>query len=321
MPKWSVDEPRKLTFDAPVRRLHVRVVNGTVNVVGTDDDTARLEVSEIAGPPLVVTHSDDTLSVVYEDLPWKGLLGWLTPKGARRSAVVSVAVPAGTHVEVGAVGAGAVVTGVEGRAEVRSITGDTTLVGLTGPVRAETVSGAVEAQGITGELRFNSVSGDLTVFDGAGSSVRAESVSGSMILDLDPVGGPADIGLSSISGEIAIRLPRPGHAQVEADTTSGSVSSDFEELRISGLWGSKKITGRLGSGRGQLKATTVTGSIALLRKPDVEEDRYETDEPPRDSAAADTPSPAPPADAVTETPTGAPEADTATGAPTHKKVL
>lgn len=321
MPKWSVDEPRKLTFDAPVRRLRVRVVNGTVNVVGTSDDTGRLEVSEISGPPLAVTHSGGTLSVVYEDLPWKGLLGWLTPKGARRSAVVSLAVPAGTQVEVGVVGAGAVVTGIEGRAEVRSISGDSTLVGLTGPVRAETVSGAVETQGITGELRFNSVSGDLTVVDGAGSSVRAESVSGSMILDLDPVGGPADVGLSSVSGEIAIRLPHPGHTDVEADTTSGSVSSDFEDLRITGHWGTKKITGRLGSGRGQLKATTVSGSIALLRRPAVEEDRYETDEPPRNAAPTDAPSSAPPADAGPETPTGTPEADTAADAPTDKKVL
>ncbi|MFI8929539.1 DUF4097 family beta strand repeat-containing protein [Streptomyces sp. NPDC053474] len=321
MPKWSVDEPRKLTFDAPVKRLRVRVVNGTVNVVGTSDDTGRLEVSEISGPPLVVTHSDGTLSVVYEDLPWKGLLGWLTPKGARRSAVVSLAVPAGTQVEVGVVGAGAVVTGIEGRAEVRSVSGDSTLVGLTGPVRAETVSGAVEAQGITGELRFNSVSGDLTVVDGAGSSVRAESVSGSMILDLDPVGGRADVGLSSVSGEIAIRLPHPGHADVEADTTSGSVSSDFEDLRITGHWGAKKITGRLGSGRGQLKATTVSGSIALLRRPTVEEDRYETGEPPRTAAPTDAPPSAPPADAGPETPTGTPEADTAADAPTDKKVL
>lgn len=36
MSEWSVAEPRKLTFDDPVTALHVRVVNGTVNVVGTD---------------------------------------------------------------------------------------------------------------------------------------------------------------------------------------------------------------------------------------------------------------------------------------------
>ncbi|CAM5376077.1 hypothetical protein SVIOM74S_06310 [Streptomyces violarus] len=37
MSEWSVTEPSKLTFDEPVTDLHVRIVAGTVNVVGTDE--------------------------------------------------------------------------------------------------------------------------------------------------------------------------------------------------------------------------------------------------------------------------------------------
>lgn len=270
MSEWSVAEPRKLSFDEPVRELHVRIVDGTVNVVGTDESTARLEVSRIEGPPLVVSHRDGNLTVAYEDLPWKGFLKWLDRKGWRRSAVVSLAVPAGTRVEVGVVSAGAVVSGIDGPAEVKGVNGDTTLVGLAGPVRADTVSGSVDAQALTGDLRFNSVSGDLTVVE-AGSSVKADSVSGSMIVDLDPTSRPTSIDLTSVSGEIAIRLPQPADAQVEANTASGSVSNAFEDLRVSGQWGAKRITGRLGAGNGRLKATTVSGSIALLRRPAVDE--------------------------------------------------
>ncbi|PSK54652.1 hypothetical protein B0E38_03449 [Streptomyces sp. 111WW2] len=274
MSEWSVAEPRKLTFDESVTRLHVRIVSGTVNVVGTDEGSARLEVSEIDGPPLIVTHRDGVLTVAYEDLPWKGFLKWLDRKGWRRSAVVSLAVPTGTRVEVGAVSAAAVVSGLDGPAEVKGVSGDTTLVSLAGPVRADTVSGNVEAQALTGDLRFNSVSGDLTVVE-AGSSVRADSVSGSMIVDLDPTGGPTDISLNSVSGEIAIRLPQPADAQVEANTASGMVSSAFEDLRVGGQWGAKRITGRLGAGNGRLKATTVSGSIALLRRPATEDTPWE----------------------------------------------
>lgn len=301
MSEWSVAEPRKLTFDAPVTTLHVRVVNGTVNVVGTDEGSARLEVSDIEGPPLTVTHEDGTLTVAYDDLPWKGFLKWLDRKGWRRSAVVSLAVPSGARVEVGTVGAGAMVSGMEGRTEVRGVTGRTTLVGLSGPTRAETVSGNVEAQDVTGSLRFSSVSGDLTVVEAAGSSVRADSVSGSMIVDLDPAGGATDVALTSVSGEIAIRLPHPADAEVEVDTASGSVSNAFEDLHVSGQWGAKKITGRLGSGRGRLKATTVSGSIALLRRPPMEEDPH--DEIPLETPPEDTTDPAP------------------TDGPTDKKVL
>ncbi|MFC7893461.1 DUF4097 domain-containing protein [Streptomyces sp. NPDC057381] len=278
MSEWSVAEPRKLTFDESVSELQVRIVHGTVNVVGTDEGSARLEVSEIEGPPLIVTQQDGVLTVAYEDLPWKGFLKWLDRKGWRRNAVVSLAVPTSTRVEVGVVGAAAVVSGLEGRAEVKGVFGDTTLVSLTGPVRADTVSGNVEAQALSGDLRFNSVSGDLTVVE-AGSSVRADSVSGSMVVDLDTTGGPTDISLNSVSGEIAIRLPQPADAKVEANTASGSVSNAFEDLRVTGQWGAKRITGRLGAGNGRLKATTVSGSIALLRRPATEEAPWEEDAP------------------------------------------
>ncbi|MFJ6554581.1 DUF4097 family beta strand repeat-containing protein [Streptomyces luteogriseus] len=286
MSEWSVTEPRKLTFDEPVSDLHVRLVNGTVNVVGTDEGSARLEISEIEGPPLVVTQQDGVLTVAYEDLPWKGFLKWLDRKGWRRSAVVSLAVPAGTRVEVGVVGAAAVISGIQGPSVVKGVTGDTTLVGLSGPVRADTVSGSLEAQDVTGELRFNSVSGDLTVVEGSGPSVRAESVSGSMIVDLDP-NGPTDVRLTSVSGEIAIRLPYPADAEVEANTASGSVSNAFDGLRVHGQWGAHKITGRLGAGTGKLRATTVSGSIALLRRPAGEDDHDEWGKTPPAAGGAE----------------------------------
>ncbi|MDI3404574.1 DUF4097 family beta strand repeat-containing protein [Streptomyces cavernicola] len=283
---WEIAEPQKSVFGDPVRSLHVRLVNGTVNVVGTDEDAARLEVSELDGPPLRVTLKDGALSVAYEDLPWKGFLKWLDPKGWRRHAVVSLAVPSGTAVEVGTVRATATVSGIAGRTSVRGVHGETTLVGLSGDVRAETVTGNVEVQAVTGDLRFTSVSGDLTVV-AAGPSVKADSVSGDMIVDVDAdaasgaTGGGAteggttargatDIRLTSVSGEIAIRLPHPADAVVEADTTSGAVSNAFEDLRVGGEWGAKRITGRLGAGTGALKATTVSGAIALLRRPQPE---------------------------------------------------
>ncbi|MFE4699376.1 DUF4097 domain-containing protein [Streptomyces sp. NPDC056738] len=284
MSEWSVTEPRKLSFDGPVQTVHVRIVNGTVNVVGTDEGSARLEVSELDGPPLQVTQEGGTLTVAYDDLPWKGFLKWLDRKGWRRAAVVSLTVPTRTHVEVGVVGAAAVVSGTDGRVQVKGVTGDTTLVRVAGPVRVETVSGNLEAQAVTGDLHFNSVSGDLTVVEGSGTSVRAESVSGSMIVDLDATGSPTDVRLSNVSGEIAIRLPHPADAEVEANTASGSVSSAFEDLRVNGQWGAKKITGRLGAGNGRLRAMTVSGSIALLRRPPTEDEPYEDVPEPRDTA-------------------------------------
>ncbi|WP_326618494.1 DUF4097 domain-containing protein [Streptomyces decoyicus] len=299
--EWShqptqVTSPRTLEVTEPVDAVNVRVVNGTVNVVGTTDGgPARLEISELHGPPLTVSCTDGTLSIAYEDLPWKGFLKLLDRKGWNRSAVVSVTVPAGTRVEVGVVGAGAVVSGISGRTDVRGVSGDSTLVGLTGGVRADTVSGNVEVQSVSGDLRFHSVSGDLTVIDGAGGAVRADSVSGDMVLDLDPAKG-ADITLTTVSGEVAIRLPDPTDATVDANTASGTVSNAFDDLRVSGQWGAKKITGSLGAGTGRLKVTTVSGGLALLRRPSF------GDEDGRHGAPGGGPAPGPHEDSPTDPP-------------------
>ncbi|MET7935256.1 DUF4097 family beta strand repeat-containing protein [Streptomyces sp. NPDC005322] len=268
--QWSITTPQKLTLDGTVATLEVRIAGGTVNVVGNGAGPARLEVSRISGPPLTVTHENGTLTVAYDDLHWKSFRTWLGHWN--RAVHVTLTVPTDTSASVGAIGAGAVVSGLTGRADLRGVSGDFTLLGLTGPVRTSTVSGRVEAQAVTGTLRFHSVSGDLTVVEGSGPAVRADSVSGNMVVDLAPATTCSDISLTTVSGEIAIRLPHPVDAEVEAHTASGPVSNAFDDLRVSGQWGAKRITGRLGAGSGSLKATTVSGAIALLRRPPSEDD-------------------------------------------------
>lgn len=290
---WSVAAPQKLTFEQPVTDLRVRVVGGTVNVVAAvDGGPARLEVAEVDGPPLHVVQEGGTLTLSYEDLPWNGSQGfkkwfegkpWKAWKGAsedgrkawERSVTVTLTLPADTHVQLATVSATVFVSGIAGGTEVNGVSGDATLVGLSGRVKAHTVSGSVEAQSLTGELGFHSVSGGLTVVDGFGGNVRADSVSGDMLIDLAPAPDapePVDISLNSVSGEVAIRLPHPADAKVEANTATGGVSNAFEDLRVSGQLGAKRITGTLGTGAGTLRATTVSGAIALLRRPQADAD-------------------------------------------------
>ncbi|MFF4221619.1 DUF4097 domain-containing protein [Streptomyces abikoensis] len=265
--QWSLAAPQKLTFEEPVTALAVRVVGGTVNVVGTDSGPAGLELSEIEGAPLVVSLREGVLTVAYDDLPWKNILKWFDRDEWKRSVTITLTVPTATRVETGVVGASAVVSGIAGPTEVRGVTGDVTLVGVRGDVRAESVSGRLEAQALAGDLRFNSVSGDLTLIEGTGGRVKAETVNGDVTIDLAGAARTPDLALTTVSGEVAIRLPQPVDADVEANTTSGPVSCAFENLRVGGQWGAKRITGTLGSGGGKLKITTVSGAVALLRRP------------------------------------------------------
>ncbi|MFD7920128.1 DUF4097 domain-containing protein [Streptomyces sp. NPDC059740] len=270
--EWPVAGPRTLEFEEPVDALTVRIVGGAVNVVGArGSGPARVEVTEVHGPPLTVAYQDGALSIGYEDLPGKGLWEFLDPSGRRRRAVVSVTLPADAGADVGVVEAATVVSGLGGPVSFRTVTGEGTLVGLAGAVRAQSVAGAVSAQHVTGELRLQSVSGDLTAMECGGPRVRAETVSGDIVVDLDEAAAASDIGLTTVSGQVAVRLPDPSDAQVEASTTSGTVSNAFEDLRVSGAWGTKRVTGRLGSGTGRLRLTTVSGGLALLRRPPSDE--------------------------------------------------
>jgi hypothetical protein len=267
--EWSVAAERTLSFEGgePVRELRVRTGGGTVNVVGAGTPAARLEIGEVSGPPLTVRRSGGTLFVGYDDVPGRGFLPWLGRRSARCSAVVSVTVPASARVRVRVVDAAVMVSGVRAGTEVKGVGGQVTLVGLGGEVEAETVSGDVDAQALHGTLRFHSVSGGLTVVDDACRDVRGESVSGDMVVDVVPAPGAPAVRLNSVSGELAVRLPDDVSARVSAGTAGGAVSSAFGELSAGGSWGARELTGVLGGGAGEVRCTTVSGSIALLRRP------------------------------------------------------
>jgi hypothetical protein len=272
--QWTVSEPQKITFTEPVRRVKVRTMAGAVNVVA-GESPARLEVSEVEGPPLQISLNGGELEITYEDLhwkdfQWKALGRWIEGLRQKRRAVVSLVVPADVDVEIGSASSDAIVSGVTGRVHANSASGGLTLVRVSGPVDANTVSGAVEAHETSGGLKINTVSGALTVFAGTSGALKANSVSGAMTVDLDRPAA-ADVELTNVSGEVAVRIPAPADAQVRADTTSGAISSSFDQLQVSGMWGAKRITGTLGAGTSRVKITTVSGSVAVLRRPDEED--------------------------------------------------
>jgi Putative adhesin len=261
MATWMLDGPDKLGFDE-VREVEVRIVEGAVDVVGTDDQ-ATLELSELEGEPLRVRHEGGTLVIDYERPLRPGLLAWLTIRGRRR-AVLSLAVPRDCRVELHAVSASVMVGGLRAPVLARSVSGEITLAGLGGTADAETVSGAVQASGITGDLSAKTVSGDLTVAEGGGS-VRGRTVSGAIALDLQ-ASGERDIRLSSVSGDLTVRLPGASDLDVQLQSISGQVSSAFQELELEHAPGRHTARGRLGAGTGRLRASSTSGHIALLRR-------------------------------------------------------
>lgn len=266
MSRWTVAEPQVLDLE-PVRVVRVRTVAGIVDVVGTDGP-ARLEVTSVEGPPLDVRHDHKAadLSVGYEDLTWKSPKNWLSHQTHGRSCAVSLAVPWDCAIDIGVLSAHATVSGVHGDVTVRSVAGGITLLGLTGAVEAATVAGTVEAESLAGDFQVTTVSGDLTLVEGTGGRVRAHSVSGAMVMDLDAF-GRNDVDLSTVSGALTVRLPHDGDMDVDVRSSGGTVGSAFEGLTARTGFGSSRLVGTLGGGTGRLRIKSVSGDVALLRRP------------------------------------------------------
>jgi DUF4097 and DUF4098 domain-containing protein YvlB len=178
---------------------------------------------------------------------------------------VTVTVPRTCPTQLGVVSASAVMSGISAKASVKSVSGEITLDGMTGDVDAHTVSAALEAQGINGKLNFNTVSGDLTLADGWLERLDANAVSGDVTadIDLDPLGG---MHVTTVSGEVTLRLAAEADAQINLQSMSGDVRSEFAELRKLSAPASHTVSGSLGAGSGHVSVTTVSGRVMLMRR-------------------------------------------------------
>lgn len=264
MPHWTVDAPTSLDFDA-VTALRVRLIAGTVAVVATGDRPS-VAVSDISGRPLHVSHEDGTLTIAYdyEKLSWERLLDWLNP--VHDTAAVAVTVPADCPIQLGVVSAAAVVCGLSSGASVKGVSGEITLDEVAGEVQAETVSGALEGRDVDGAVRFKSVSGDLTLADGSLTLLEADNISGQISADVALAGAGA-MRISTISGDVTVRLPADSDAAVRLHSTTGNVRSEFDSLRPATPYWSHTVSGNVGEGSGTVSVNSVSGAVTLLRRP------------------------------------------------------
>jgi DUF4097 and DUF4098 domain-containing protein YvlB len=123
----------------------------------------------------------------------------------------------------------------------------------------------MEAQGVDGQVGFNSVSGDLTMADGTIEKLDAKTVSGRVTADVE-LNKDGALRVTTISGEVAIRLPAEASTRVELRSTTGRVQSEFSGLTASRSPGASTLSGTLGSGAGRLLITSVSGQVTLLER-------------------------------------------------------
>lgn len=268
--EWQIEGPRVLDVGDEherVTKLVVGLVGGRVDVVTHDDSpTARIEVTEIDGAPLLVRWNGGKLTVTHGKDSDKNVMDMIKrtlENFSRNKVVVSISVPAPTHTNVSTVSATALISGIREEVKANTVSGTMTLSDLVGDLDLNTVSGDIECTDVVGPLKVNAVSGAVTIQSGNLPRVKINTLSGDIGLDL--TSGTSDISSNSVSGDVTVRAPLTGF-DVEGNTASGQVVIDGRKVSRGGDHGRDK-GGRIHEGDGALKirANSVTGNIVVLR--------------------------------------------------------
>lgn len=146
-----------------------------------------------------------------------------------------------------------------------SVSGNVNVTGVTGELTARTVSGDTTVNGVSGAVSATSVSGEVHVGKVEGT-VSAKSTSGNVEIEIITLAGAGSMEFASVSGDVNVKLPGNLDADVKLSSMSGRLKTDFPlEIEESKYGTGRKATGRLGSGSRNLKISTVSGDVSLLR--------------------------------------------------------
>lgn len=266
---WTIDSPAHHEFggpDDPVTHVSATLVSGRVDVVTHGGvGTAHCEVHDLDGPPVSATYESGRFRLDgHKDGQGQlfGAVKELVLGSGRRSARVTLTVPAGTRVTLNTVGADVLVAGVRGDVTVNTVSGRVRLSDVDGVVDVKTVSGEVEAHAPTGQLRVKTVSGGITVDEGRPRTVKVATVSGTTALDLR--GGSSLVTINAGASDVTLRLPRGCGYDVTATSGSGHVVVDGHTLS-GGSSGEKGGHRSEGDRSFAVKARTASGDIVVLR--------------------------------------------------------
>jgi Putative adhesin len=145
-----------------------------------------------------------------------------------------------------------------------SVNGGVSVRDVGSEVRANSVNGGVIVRNTTGPVRASTVNGGVTVNTAAGP-VTAETVNGNVDARMASLQGEDDMNFKTVNGSVAIYVPARFDANFRFDTVSGGIESDFP-LTITGRWGPRHASGKIGNGGRDVTASSVNGSIELRKQ-------------------------------------------------------
>jgi DUF4097 and DUF4098 domain-containing protein YvlB len=256
--------------------------SGRVDVTGWDQP----QVSVFAHLPSGVDnldfrsdHGRTTITVKFPNFSFGG-----------EGVDLKVKVPRGSEVDVTAVSADVISTGVTGAqrlksvsgsiradiaqadVEAKTVSGDVTLHGDGKPaeVHATTISGTIRLEHGAGDVEANTTSGEINMQLDPGRSVRMRTISGDLVFR-GSLTKDADVDTQTVSGDVKLHAKPQTSYEYEVTTFSGDIDNCFDvKAEHTSRYGpGERLSGSRGdgSGGGHIRIKTMSGDVNLCDKP------------------------------------------------------
>src|SRR5688500_2431672 len=236
------DEIEKFEQSYPLSKngnVSVSNVNGSITVEAWDRDEVRLEATKIgdskeslADVDIKVESTADSFSVEADYRGWKTNEKRSENRHRKLEVEFRLSVPRGAVLN-----------------EIETVNGSVTVSNFTNVTKISAVNGNVTASNLRGAANLSTVNGQVTA-------------------DFDRVEGTSKIDLSTVNGQVNLVLPSDVHATVKADSLNGNITNDFGLPVRKGQYVGRDLYGRIGSGEGQIKLSSVNGHLSIGRKND-----------------------------------------------------
>jgi len=240
--RFDTPQPVKLDVKLAIAEVDIRTVDGTESTVTVTGTERMLDL-------IKVEQSGDRLLI---EMKHKVFGGW----GQRWGAIdvqVHVTVPHRSEVHIACAAGDAFLDGTFARLDAKGASGALRASGeIVGSATIKTVSGDIRLARIGGDLSAGTVSGNVFA-ESVGGSVTTKSVSGDVRLGSVQAG---QIKVHCVSGDVEIGIAPGSNVDVDATSTSGSLSSEVPLSNAPGGDSGPTVV---------VRGKTVSGDVRLFR--------------------------------------------------------
>jgi len=247
------------TFHTPLPLdLEVVIPSGDIEIETADGEESRVTVDgdERLLADVELRQDGSRVVVSYRGRGAKFGFSFTSNIFGNNGLSVRATIPHGANVKVKTASADAEIAGRLGSLDVDGVSGDVHVRGeIAGKAVIKTVSGDARVEGVGGRVSAQSVSGDVRI-GSAGGSIDTKTVSGDIRCDAVRDG---DVRFTSVSGDIEIGIAAGSVIDVDANSTSGDLSSEVP------LGSEPAAAGENGGGTVVVRGRTISGDVRVFR--------------------------------------------------------